>query len=270
MKRFRILFFLIVIIGLTNCKDSDRDEDTTINSSTDYVTGQSILIDLFKDIHLVARTSQRISSTSLPSPALIPNCYTITTDTLSTPMSITIQFDPNCESDGAKKSGEITATFSNLYDVAGSKITIHFNNYTYNEFSIPSDSLCYTFNGLINAVPNYSFNVTNLKIEDDRFRAINWSASQTLSFVSGETTADLIDDTYLISGNANGKTFEGNDFSATITTNLRAIGACNWISSGEVTVSPENKSIRLLDFGSICDNEAIVSVFGIRYEIIIS
>ncbi len=51
MKHSKILLILALGIFLFGCsKSSDRDDDTTINSSLDYAFGQSVVYDAFKII----------------------------------------------------------------------------------------------------------------------------------------------------------------------------------------------------------------------------
>jgi len=263
MKQLNIFFTLLIISSFFSCQDSDRDEDNSTNSSADYATGQSIATDIFKVIHQSALSSRGITTMNLIDTNSIFGCDTLIVDTLSNPKRVTIQFNNLCNN----RSGEINATFSTKYDLPGCVINISLNNYSQNLFSITSNSISIINNGLINSQSNYSYSINQLKIEDNRLRNITWSGNQTIINTNGDTTSSFSDDTFTLSGIANGRTFQGNRFNATIVSNLMFSGNCNWIPSGVVDVSPENRVPRKLNFGNECDNKAIVSVFDINYDI---
>ena len=263
MKHFNILLIFVLTLSIFSCKDSDRDEDTTTNSSTDYAMGQSLVYDAFKLVHQAALSSKGITAVNLADTTSLFGCDTIIVDTLASPMTMTLQFNGDCSGNGNNRTGSITATFSSKYDALGCVINISFNNYTYNEYPL-SGNIFYSYNQLTGTAPTYSYNANNIIGFNGH---IEWSGNQSITVTSGETTADVSDDTYIISGSASGRSFRGNIFSAVIDVDLTLLGNCNWISSGLVTVSPENKNIRVLNFGSSCDANATVSIYSNEYQI---
>ena len=269
MKQISIFLIFTLVITLLGCKDSDRDQDTSTNSSADYATGQSIMYDVFKLVHQAALSSKGITTNNLADTTSLFGCDTLIVDTMSTPKSITIQFNGNCTGNNAERTGSITATYSSKYDAIGCVVSISFNNYTYKGYPIGSGNISYSFTGLSGTSPIYSYSVNKVQIENSKNQLLTWSGNQTLTVTGGETTATISDDTYSISGTASGTAFAGNDFSVTINNDLMYLGSCNWISSGIATVSPENKPPRLLDFGAGCDDKASVKIYSIEYEIAI-
>jgi hypothetical protein len=267
MKKISHLIPLIIIIVFFACNKSDRDDDTSTNSSVDYALGQAYVYDIFKVVHQAANSSKGITSLNLLDTTSLFGCDTLIVDTTSNPMSVIIRFNTNCTYNGIQRNGEITALFSNKYDIAGCNITVSFNNYSQGLFSIESGSILYINNGLMNTLPNYTYNVNAVKMVASNGQNITWSGNQTLAITSGETTLPFSDDSYNISGFASGSTLRGNNFSATIAADLTILGNCNWVSSGLVDITPENKGTRILNFGSACDNLANVSLYGIDYEI---
>lgn len=267
MKKLALLPLFILIAFIFSCKDSDRDEDTSINSSRDYASGQSFVYDAFKLIHQAALSSKGITANNLADTTSLFGCDTLMVDTTTSPMMLTISNNGICLGNGSERIGEIIISFTGKYDALGNNITATFNNYLYNGYPI-SGSISYSFTGIINGYPTYSFSANKVKLTNSRGRTIEWSCNQTITITAGETTADYNDDTYMISGTASGMTFEGNDFTASITSDLTILGNCNWPSSGITTVSPENKDPRLLDFGSSCDNKATAKVYSLEYEVV--
>lgn len=269
MKKINTLLIIIIVTALWGCsKGSDRDNDTTTNSCKDYAMGQSAVYDAFKLVHQAANSSKGLAMFNLVDTTSLFGCDTLVVDTTSSPMTITIQFNGNCTGNNIERTGSITATFSGKYDGLGCIVNISFNNYSYKGYPLGTGSITYSYLGLTGSSPNYSYTANNIKlISDNKF--IDWSGNQSIIITAGESTATVTDDNYTITGSANGSTFAGNNFSATINTDLTLAGNCEWVNAGVVTVSPENKTARVLDFGAGCDNKANMSVYGTNQEIII-
>jgi len=269
MKHSKILLILALGISLFGCsKSSDRDDDTTINSSLDYAFGQSVVYDAFKIVHQAANSSKGIASINMLDTNSLFGCDTLIVDTTTNPMSITIEFNSVCSGNGIERTGSITALFSSKYDALGCLVGITFNNYTYKGYPVNTGTVSYSYTGLTGTYPSYSYAVDNVKIENgDKF--MYWSGNQSLTISSGEGSATITDDIYSISGSAFGITYAGNDYSTTSGIDLTLLGNCEWISSGTVEVTPENKTTRILDFGSSCDDKAIVKVYSTEQEIVI-
>jgi len=261
MKSIIAISLTIITISFFSCKKSDRDEDKTTNSSTDYASVQSLAANVFKLVHQAALSSKGITSNNLADTTSLFGCDTIIVDTSSTPMKIDILFNGICND----KAGQITATFTTKYDTYGSTINVSFINYYVGTYPI-SGSLTYSFTGIINGIPTYAYNFSSFRTSNGtNFMELN--GIQTLEIHAGETTATYSDDIYMIRGTANGITSVGNEFTASIASDLTLLGNCEWISAGLVNVTPENKSTRVLDFGSGCDNAATVNVYDINYDI---
>ncbi|MDF1671899.1 MAG: hypothetical protein P1U41_00200 [Vicingaceae bacterium] len=258
---FAIIFTLL--ISQCNIPDSDRDQDTSVNSSKSYAKGQSDTYEIFKLAHYAANSVKGITNNNLANTTSLYGCDTLIIDTISNPMTITIQFNGSCYD----KTGSITLSFSNKYDVSGSLVNVNFNNYTQYNLGI-TGNLSYSFNGKINNLPNYTLTATDVTYVKNN-NIFKWSGIQTIEIVNGSATASILDDTYNISGTASGVTREGNEFIASINSDLTLEGNCNWISSGIVQVTPENKAFRILDFGSGCNNLATTQLYDIVYDITI-
>ncbi|NQX97650.1 MAG: hypothetical protein HRT73_07185 [Flavobacteriales bacterium] len=265
MRTLNIVLVSSLILLFSCSKNSDRDLDTTINSSEDFASAQSIIYDAFKIVHQAANSSKGITTINLTDTSSLFGCDTLIVDTTSTPMSITVQFNGTCN----ERSGAIYATFNSKYDILGSLVNITFNNYTYRSFQIGTGTISYSYSGLNGTLPVYSYNINNIKIISPNNKTMSFSGSQRVAINTGATTAVVTDDNYTITGSASGSTYRGNEYTATFTKDLVLSGSCNWISSGTVTINPENKPGRILDFGSSCDEKATVNVNSIEQEITI-
>ncbi|PCJ28047.1 MAG: hypothetical protein COA97_01870 [Flavobacteriales bacterium] len=269
MKRlFIILIVAIATVFISCSKSSDRDEDTTTNSCVDYAMGQSAVYDVFKIVHQAANSSKGIALINLLDTTSLFGCDTLIIDTTSNPMTIIIQFNGTCTGNNIIRTGSITATFSSKYDVLGCTTTINFSNYTYKGYTVGTGTIAYTYTGLAGSSPTYSYVINNVQIASNN-KVMAFSGNQNLIISVGEATTTTTDDTYTISGSASGYTFAGNEFTATIDTDLTLLGNCEWVSTGMVTVTPENKNPRILNFGSGCDDKATVIIYSTEQEIVI-
>ncbi len=265
MRKLGYFLLLFIIIGNLSCKKSDRDDDKTTTTSQDYAMVQSMAMDVFKIIHQAALSSQGISAINLTTATTIFGCDTLIVDTISSPMNIIVQFT-DCSANGIVRKGKIKATFSSKYDVLGTNTSITFDGYYHNEMPV-SGVITVFNNGVVNGKPWYGFSSNGFKVEQNfKNRNVFWNVNQTLFQTAGETTADFMDDSFKIIGISNGRAFAGNAFT-TNTDSLQYTGNCNWIESGNATVSPENLAVRILNFGSGCDNKAVVALFGQQYNI---
>lgn len=262
----KIILLVLIVSVVFSCRKSDRDQDKTTKTSQDYGTAQAMAQDVFKMVHQAAMSSQGIVTNSLTNATTLFGCDTIIVDTATNPMLLKIQFNTDCANNGVSRNGEIKAQFSSKYDVLGSTTKISFTNYYHNG---------YFFEGVLNySLTNNTNNqfvfvmiADNFKIDEGRKnRAIYFSTNQNFIIESGATTADFADDTYKITGTATGRTFAGNSFSAS-TDGLTQLGNCNWVSSGTALVTPQGLAVRNLDFGSGCDKNATVLLYGETYEV---
>ena len=97
---------------------------------------------------------------------------------------------------------------------------------------------------------------------------IVWVGSRTRTWLSGYSTTERSDDSYLISGTttltrANGKTFTMN-----ITSPLQVAYGCQWIEKGTVAVTGPGGVTRTLDYGDgNCDAQATLTIGTHTYNI---
>lgn len=266
MQKITATFLVLSVLLLNSCKDSDRDDDKTTTTSRDYAMMQSMVMDIIKLTHQAALSSQGISATNLTTATSVFGCDTLLVDTISSPMTLTIVFD-SCLTNGILRTGQIKVSFSAKYDIPGTSASIEFVDYAHNNMSV-SGNLALINSGIVNGKPTYSLTANAFKVEEgNKNRNVFWNANQTITQTAGETTADFADDSFKIIGISNGRAFAGNAFTTT-TDSLTYLGNCNWIEKGIATVSPENLAVRIVDFGSTCDNKAWASFFGNKTEIL--
>lgn len=261
--------FLIALAScfiFVGCKKSDRDDDTSTNSSEDYAFSTGLVYDVFKIVHQASNTSTGIvSSTTIDSTSVF-GCDTIIFDGSTNPKTLRVYFD-NCSSSTATRSGNIDVSYNGFYDDLGTITTISFNDYSLNNFTFIGGTISYQYNGDVNNFPTYTITFNEVKIRNNQNQKIFYSGSYQLSVINGESTPLFNDDVYEITGSTTGRVFKGNAFSAQIVDKLTINGNCDWVSSGKALVKPESKTTRALNFGSDCDNKITVTLYDINYEL---
>jgi hypothetical protein len=87
-------------------------------------------------------------------------------------------------------------------------------------------------------------------------------------WIQGTDTHNRWDDIYLITGTANGIRPNGLTWEREIINPLRVELACRFIVSGTIEIRPEDRPVRLFDYGNgDCDNIATVTINGEIYTI---
>ena len=260
------LIALACCFTIVGCKKSDRDDDTSTNSSEDYAFSTGLVYDIFKIVHQASNTSTGIVSSTILDSTSVFGCDTIIFDGSTNPKTLRVNFD-NCASSTSSRSGYIDASYNGFYDDLGTVTTISIYNYILDEFAIISGTITYQYNGILNGYPNYTITFTEVKIQNNQNQKIFYSGSYQLTIITGESTPLFNDDVYEITGSTTGRALKGNLFSAQVVDKLTINGNCNWVSSGQALVKPETKTTRVLNFGSSCDNKVTVTLYDINYEL---
>ena len=202
----------------------------------------------------------------------IGGCATVTNDTVSIPHVLTIDFGtgtPSCTCvDGKIRSGKIIVTYTGHYKDAGSTHTITYSNYFVNGNQL-SGSKTVTNEGTNGSGQVYYTVTVNDTLNLGAGNGyIAWTGNRTRTWLTGYTTTDRSDDSYLISGTTSIRRANGNTFTMNITTPLQVAYICPWIEAGVVTVTGPGGGTRTLNYGSgNCDSEAELTIGTHTYNI---
>lgn len=263
MKKF--LLILLVIPFAFGCKKSDRDNDDKVLTSQDVATVNGLVYNAFKLVHQASLTTNGISSSFSDSTNVL-GCDTIV-NTSGSNLSIRMDFDSGCSYNGYTYSGSIWVNYSGMYDSPSSVASVYLFDFIVNGYTFLDGGFTITNKDTMDGFHNYQLKFNELKIRNNYNQKVFYSGTQNITQLEGDTTATFTDDLFKISGHISGRAFTGNLFSAEILTDLNYSGNCNWISSGEVKITPNTKNSRILDYGSSCDNMATVTVFEITTDI---
>ena len=275
----RLLFSLSVLTVATglilgSCRKSDRDEDTETTSSKDNALAESAFNDVFKQLNDAAADNADVNR--VPEDAqVMASCGTVTVTpalpNTSFPKTLTIDFgntNVTC-SDGHARRGKIIATFSGKYRDSATVITISLNNFYLDNYAVQGTKTITNKGRNTSSNLYYSISVQNASVTSPQNKTVSWQSTREREWIAGESTPlDLTDDVYLITGSANGTGTSGNTFTVSITQALRVQLNCRWITSGKMTLQPQNLAARYIDYGSGgCDDQATVTINGNTYDV---
>jgi hypothetical protein len=270
---FRLIFPTVILIALVNSgcnkenKEASLDEEVT--TVQDNTTAEKIFGDV-SDIADEAHDSKSITKSGSDEDGFIGNCATITFDTLEFPKTITIDFgDTNCLCpDGRYRRGKILVSFTGPYREEGTVITHTFDNYFVNDNQVLGSKIVTNEGYNENDHLYFTIDIDGQIIKANGGGTITWVSNRIREWIEGEETYDRFDDVYLITGEGSGTTASGYSFTEIITQPLRRELSCKFFVSGTFEFTPENKPVRILDYGDgTCDNIATVTVNGKTHTI---
>ncbi len=275
MKKISFYFAAVLMIGLAlsinSCK-KDKNIDADTSASADDAFAERI----YNNVSNIADEAYSVETNSLKSTdgdrIYLGNCATITLDTLSTPHSLIIDFgEVNCLcNDGRYRRGKIIVSFTGRYRRPGSVMAHNFDEYYVNDNKVDGSKVVTNMGLNENGKMYYDVEVVGVIYKANNGGTLSWNSSLERVWEEGIYTRTLWDDVYLISGTASGIRANGNTWEREILNPLRKELGCRHFVSGTVEIRPENKAVRLLDFGSgECDNIATVIINGVVYTIIL-
>lgn len=262
-----ILILIIPVLLITSCKkDKDEKADDDTGSAVDNAFADAV----FNDASSIS--DQAVLRSGTDNIVQMTPCATITFDTTSNPKVVTIDFGPvNCLcNDGHYRRGSIIVTYSGAYRDSGSTHTISFSNYHIDDYHVQGTKT--VTNEGTNLAGNSWFSiVVNGNITEPVNGAfLTWQSSRTREWVAGESTLNMLDDIYHISGTASGTAFSGVNFTAGITDPLVVALNCRWIKDGILEFTPSGFQTRVIDYGHVngnCDAIALVTIGSNSYVI---
>lgn len=266
-----IIAFAAFALVMTGCqkKNDIQLEDTTVSQDDAYAEAT---FDNVSDIANEAydlKTDGNLKSTD-GNRMFLSDCATITLDTIGFPCTLTIDFgETNCLcNDGKYRRGKILVSFTGRYRDPGTVITHSFENYYVNDNSVEGTKVVTNMGQNENGNLYYTIEVVGVIQRVGDNSTFSWNSSRVREWIQGSDTRNRWDDIYLITGTAHGVRPNGLTWEKEITNALRVELACRFIVSGTMEIRPEDRPVRVLDFGDgECDNIATVTVNGVTYTI---
>lgn len=261
----RNLFIIIILFSYSCHEDIERIEST--QASQDHLYAEFI----FNDLGLVVHES-------LNNNGVNKSCLTYNLSNLDNTNEDTLILDfgaENCLFNNHLRRGKIITVFNGGYNDSLTLITTTLENYYINNKLVLGER------SIINKGRNSSGNICfeikiingNLSTENG---TINWQCDYIFEWTTDNNTPfNLLDDEYMISGNANGVSVNNNNFNIEIIKPLIIdlkclnMGKCSR-KSGEATVSPNNYQNRSINYGEECDCNATVTIEKNEYSLTIN
>jgi hypothetical protein len=200
-------------------------------------------------------------------------CGSVTIDTTSSTRTITINFGTtNCLcADLRYRRGKVIATWTGRYRDSGTVINVTFDGYYVDDNNIKGTHK--TTNLGRNAAGHlvYKVEVAGQIVKANNGGTITWNSTRQREWLTGaDTPLNWADDSYSITGSANGTTAAGESYTINITKPLVRKMTCQWFESGTVDITPSGKATRTLDYGTTgCDANATVTISGVSFPIVL-
>jgi hypothetical protein len=268
---------LLALTGmvLTGCRKDKEDEDNDTSATSDNAFATATFQDMGNIADEAARGNSLSNYRNGNAEGVLSACATITHDSLISADLDTITVDfgsSNCTcADGRNRRGQLIITYTGSYRDSLTTITITPNNYFVNDNQVMGTHTI--VNQGHNAAGHLVYNVTvsGQIILANGSGTITWNANKVREWITGESTSLWSDDIYSITGTASGTSANGSTFTANITSPLirnMSLGCRRHFVQGAVDITPSNKPVRHVDFGSgTCDDVATVTINGNTYTV---
>lgn len=273
------IFLMITALSLltfTSCKkDMPLLEQSSIDLADDDAVSEAVFEDVFTSIDdaTIALDDAMKNGDSKSTLLVIEDaCPSVTVEHPATgiwPKAITIDYGTGCTGFyNNTRSGKIIINVTGPRREEGSKRTVTFDNYYFNDIKVEGTKLFENLglNDGGNIVISVSLTGGKLILPDGK--TLEREAGHQREWVAGFITPNKWDDECLVTGSASGKNADGISYLRTITSALQWNRVCAFIVSGVVTIEREGAEPFKLDYGTgECDNKAVVSRGGETKEI---
>lgn len=261
---------------LISCK-KDSNNNNSQNASDIEVTENNNLAEAsYDDVTTVVDEAAISGSanlrTSTSESSLTSSCATVSFDSTANGHTITINFGTaNCLCyDGRYRRGKIVATWTGRYRDSATVISVSFDGYAVNDNVIKGTKK--VTNQGHNAAGHlvYKVEVQGQIVKANNAGTVSWASTRQREWLTGENTISWDDDSYGITGDANGNIISGATYNIHISQQLVRALNCRWFQSGVISFTPEGSIARTIDFGNTgCDNKATLIIANVSIPVIL-
>ena len=268
MKHLRFLCLCLSASLFFACGDDPIGGDTDVLSVIEHSLVQQEFNFLQAMVDVEARTSDELNKSNQTTGFF---CECSTVEVIANgdgTYTMTLDYGTGCLClDGRTRSGKLIGVFNKKWNEPNAAVTITPENYqvklingTTYDFSFTKTI---TQNGLNSAGnPMLSVSVQNAILTSE-VHEIQWESERTVEWVEGVGSLEPETHVYEISGTAAGTSSTGVKFSVAIEEPLVVKANCAHITAGIMSLSPESKLTRSIDYGDgTCDAEAVVEIAG--------
>lgn len=280
---FRNFVFVICLLSIISfsCKKEQKDPlEYDTQTTQDNALAEGVFSDVNNIVNqaMISGTAGLITYRTIEdNTSILSGCATVTVTPNGAGGTISVDFgSANCYCRDFKyRRGIINFTYTGAYTDSGTVITTTFDNYYVGKdstymFKVNGTKTVQCLGMNADSAFVYSVNV-NGSMVDANSRTMSWTSSRTRKWIAGYATTGInswSDDVYTISGTSSGTNFEGNAFTAAITTPLVIDYSCRYIAKGVIELTPSGKPTRSIDYGNgTCDDDATITVNGISFQV---
>lgn len=199
--------------------------------------------------------------------------------TINSPGQIIVAFgnnngadNTNCLcNDGRNRRGKIIVNYTGVYNDSNAVHTMTFENYFVDDNEIKGTQTIQPMGLNDNGVPYYTSIIDGEVDILDSLGALTYNAEITRTWTSGSSTVQWGDDSYELTGTAQGVNIYGNNYAFNVLepivkpTNI----ACRYFTTGILEVQPQGRTFRSIDFGTgNCDATATVTIDNKQHNMI--
>lgn len=250
---------------MTSCSDekvsSDEELEQALSSETvrlsTEVDAASDDVDFIVENVYQLDVTDTAGRSAVAIPDFLPDCVTITKTITSTSIAKTVDFGTGCTlPSGNEVSGIIYMNYNRDVDALTRTIEVGLEDFYFNDIAIEGSRTVTRMASNADGNPE-----ANILVDWD----VAWPDGTTASrdgtkvreWIAGVGTGTWADNVFLITGSYATTFRSGNTYSRTINDALRRELACNFLVSGNVSIT-YNTFSGVLDFGDgSCDNEAV-------------
>jgi hypothetical protein len=270
-----LLITASVLMTFITCKkDMSLLEKSSINLADDDAVSEAVFEDIFNSVDnaTIALDDAMKSGNTKAVFLVADSCPSISVSHPSTgiwPKIVTIDYGTGCTGfyDNTR-SGKIIIEVTGPRREEGSKRTVVFDNYFFNDIKVEGTKLFENLGPNTNENFVISVTLTGGKLILPDGKTIERDAEHKREWVAGFMTPNKWDDQCLVTGSARGKNGDGISYQRTIESALHWKRVCEFIVSGVVIIQREDMDPFELDYGTgECDNKAVVSKAGESKEI---
>jgi hypothetical protein len=268
MKKTLLVLGILTVV-FYGCKDEDvisQNDLASTQASQDHLFAEQT----FNDVGRIVKEGFLSSGINKSCAAYqLMNADTANADTLIINFGTT-----NCLHNAKLRKGKLIITYTGKYRDSLAVMTTTFDNYYVNNNLVQGERIVANQGRNNKGNMWFTIEVNNASIATNN-GTINWNATQTREWVSGNTTYyDISDDQYKITGTASGNAANGNAFTMEITDTLNVDLGCLpscVIKSGKAKITPNGYTDRIINYGdSLCDCNFDITINGSTYPIVVN
>jgi hypothetical protein len=279
MTKFLILISIaLMAIFAFSCKEpveADPPPTTaeTLNALTEYSIVNKLFSDTFSETDDAAKYSdEQIDGGNKGTKDTYPIISIVPFDAVTWPKDISIDYGTEnllCE-DGRYRRGKINFETTGFYRDAGTVVTITFENYYQNDYKVEGTQIVTNEGRNADDHLYYTVVINDGVVTTPDNKTIEYEENTTREWVAGDLTPfNMCDDNYHIIGSQNGVSSDSISYTLTVENRLDVLVCCRWIRGGILNVDMEGLATISVNYGDgTCDENAIVTIMGVQYPIV--